>query len=142
MRYHDTDNKSLKDINYSFNEEHIYNFINDLVKKYNIPITNVFIATNKPNIIDKTPLKSCKKLAYDIQNNEFESFIEQYICSMSEKFLYIGGGLAKPDHKHLRSTWSSFVIDYRLCKLNKNIEDNFYLINCFNNGKQNFGYNY
>ena len=43
------------------------------------------------------------------------TFIEQYICAMSEKFLYIGGGLAKPDHTHLRSTWSSFVIDYRIC---------------------------
>jgi hypothetical protein len=142
MRYHDIDNKSLKDINYSFNEEDIYNFITDLSKKNNIPITNVFIATNKPNVIDKTVLKSCKNLPYNIENNELESFIEQYICSMSEKFLYIGGGLAKPDHTHLRSTWSSFVIDYRLCKLNKKIEDNYYLINCFNDSKQYFGYNY
>ena len=142
MRYHDVDNKSLKDINFSFDEDKIYKFITDLLIKNNIPLKNVFIATNKPNVINKTCLKLFKKLPYNIQNNELESFIEQYICSMSEKFLYIGGGLAKPDHTHLRSTWSSFVIDYRLCKLNKKIEDNFYLINCFNNSKQNFGYNY
>ena len=142
MRYNDVDNKSLKDLNYSFNEEQIYNFITDLLKKNNIPLSNVFIATNKPNVIDKTALKSCKKLSFNIQYNELESFIEQYICSMSEKFLYIGGGLAKPDHTHLRSTWSSFVIDYRICKLNKKKEDNFYLTNCFNNSKQKFGYNF
>ena len=143
MRYHDTNNKSLKDINYSFNEEDIYKFINEISINNNIPITNVFIATNKPKIINKTVLKNCKLLPYNTENNELESFIEQYICSMSEKFLYIGGGLAKPDHTHLRSTWSSFVIDYRLCKLNKKIEDNYYLINYFNKNKTFlFGYNY
>ena len=142
MRYHDVDNKTLKDLNYSFNEEQIYNFITDLLKKNNIPLSNVFIATNKPKVIDKTVLKSCKKLSYNIEYNELESFIEQYICSMSEKFLYIGGGLAKPDHTHLRSTWSSFVIDYRISKLNKKKEDNFYLTNCFNNSKLKFGYNF
>ncbi|MDA9216223.1 2OG-Fe(II) oxygenase [bacterium] len=142
MRYSDIGEKSLKDINYSFNEDHIYNFIKDLSEKNNINMTNIFIATNKQNIINKTLLKQCKKLPYNIANNELESFIEQYICSKSEKFVYLGGALAKPDHSHIRSTWTSFVIDYRLCKLNKKIEDNFYLMNCFNNSKQNFGYNH
>ena len=67
--------------------------------------------------------------------NELESFIEQYICSNSKIFIYNGGIQAKSEHKHLRSTWASFVIDYRIFLLNKNKSTNIYLSKYFNNIK-------
>ena len=65
----------------------------------------------------------------DKKYNELESFIEQYICCLSEHFFYTGGVNAKSTHIHLRSTWSSFVIDFRKYLINN--ENNYYLSNIF-----------
>ena len=125
-----------------YNETDVKNYIVRLCKTYNISEKNVFIASNKQNLISKSELKHYKMLNPDSSYNELESFIEQYICCMSDKFLYTGGIHAKPEHKHLRSTWSSFVLDYRYCILNKAKQDNYYLTNCFLKKTNLFGYCY
>tara|TARA_B100001093_G_scaffold172210_1_gene165019 strand:- start:4416 stop:6398 length:1983 start_codon:yes stop_codon:yes gene_type:complete len=142
MRYHDGNNKNIKDVNKLYNESDINNYIVHLCKTYNISEKNVFIASNKQHLINKSELANYKMLNCDISYNELESFIEQYICCMSDKFLYTGGIHAKPEHKHLRSTWSSFVVDYRYNILNKSKDDNFYLTNCFSESSNLFGYSY
>ena len=142
MRYHDGDNTNIKEVNQLYNESDINNYIISLCKTHNISEKNVFIASNKQHFISKTELKDYKILNSDISYNELESFIEQYICCLSDKFLYTGGIHAKPEHKHLRSTWSSYVLDYRYNILNKSKHDNLYLTNCFSNSSNLFGYNY
>lgn len=69
----------------------------------------IFIASNNilylKNIgIDENFLDSCDK---------FSSFIEQYICCQSEKFFYLNLENTRFDSSNNRSTWTSFVIDYR-----------------------------
>ena len=81
-------------------------------------------------------------LPLSTENDELESFIEQYICCRSNKFLYSGGIHAKPNHTHLRSTWSSFVLDYRYCILNKESSNNIYLSNYFSDKEIKSGYKY
>ncbi len=142
LRYHDYNNKNIKTINMLYNETDVKNYIVRLCKTYNISEKNVFIASNKQNLISKSELKHYKMLNPDSSYNELESFIEQYICCMSDKFLYTGGIHAKPEHKHLRSTWSSFVLDYRYCILNRAKQDNYYLTNCFLKKTNLFGYCY
>ena len=54
------------------------------------------------------------------------SFIEQYICCCSNYFILSRyNDYKKLDDKHIRSTWSSFVYDYRLLKNNN--KNNLYL---------------
>ena len=77
------------------------------------------------NYNGKIPLCALKICFIVEQKDELESFFEQYICSCSSKFIYTGGIHAKPTHTHLRSTWSSFVLEYRIFK-NKN-NNNIYL---------------
>ena len=140
IRYQDIGNTDIKKINKLYNESDIKNLLDDLSKnESNVP---VFIATNNQKIILESELKSYKMLEVNKNNDELESFIEQYICCRSSKFVYSGGIHAKPTHKHLRSTWSSFVLDYRYCVLNKKCSDNIYLSNHFSNNKQSYGYNY
>lgn len=116
--------------------------INKLIDEYKINPKNVFIATNKQKIVCNSVLKNYSMLTVDSNNDELESFIEQYICCKSLKFLYTGGDLCKPDHTHLRSTWVSFVLDYRYCILNKNKLDHIYLTKYFNNSENHYGYHY
>ena len=120
-----------------YDENDIKKLIDELTKEKDMP---VFIATNNQKAILNSDLKICKMLEVDKDNDELESFIEQYICSVSKTFIYTGGIHAKPDHTHLRSTWSSFVIDYRSCVLNKNINDNIYLTNYFLKKDNHYGY--
>lgn len=83
----------------------------------------IFVATNTPkNVKSSDVIMFTEDSKYD----ELESFIEQYICCQSKRFYYNGGGLSRKDTGHLRSTWSSFVVDYRRYKL-ENME-NHYLI--------------
>ena len=100
-------------------------------EKEDIQPNNLFIATCNQNRILKTDLKYGKMLDKKSEYNEMESFIEQYIATRSKIFIYTGGIHAKPDHTHLRSTWSSLVIDYRSYLLNKKKNSNKYLTNHF-----------
>lgn len=134
LRYPDYINTTkIKDINTLYDENTLYEEIVNICTKNNIPIENVFIATSNQNEIKKTNLIQCKVLETNTMYNRLESFIEQYICCMSNIFVYSGGIHAKPDHTHLRSTWSSFVIDYRSYKLNKENTTNIYLQKYFEN---------
>ena len=142
IRYQDYGNINIKEVNKLYDETDIKKFIIELCNEYNISDKNIFIATNKQQRVINSELKTSKMLQTNKYYNELESFIEQYICSMSYKFLYTGGVHAKPEHSHLRSTWSSFVLDYRYCVLNKSKNDNYYLNNYFSKNCDYFGYNY
>lgn len=87
----------------------------------------IFIATNTPKNIK---CDGIIMFSEDSKYDELESFIEQYICTRAKRFYWNGGGLSRKDTGHLRSTWSSFVADYRRYKL-KNME-NHYLMNFIN----------
>ncbi len=137
LRYQDYFNEDIKQVNKLYDESDIKKLIDELTKDNDMPI---FIATNNQKKILNSDLKDYKMLEIDKENDELESFIEQYICSHSSIFIYSGGIHAKPTHTHLRSTWSSFVIDYRFCILNKKSNDNIYLSNYFSNNSQTYGY--
>ena len=122
-------------IKINYQEDDIEKLIQKVCKTNNILEENVFIATSNQNFINKSCLKKYKMLIKNEKYNELESFIEQYICSNSKIFIYNGGIQAKSEHKHLRSTWASFVIDYRIFLLNKNKSTNIYLSKYFNNIK-------
>jgi len=133
LRYPDymSTDHDIKDTNKLYNEMDINHLIIYLSDKYNIDKNNVFIATcNKARILT-SDLKQYNILHDDQKYNELESFIEQYIATKSKYFIYSGGIHAKPNHTHLRSTWSSFVLDYRNFKLNKDLETNIYLTQYF-----------
>ena len=55
--------------------------------------------------------------------SHFNSFIEQYICCQGEKFYYLNVENTRFKSQHNRSTWTSFVNDYRIFfnKKNNNI---------------------
>ena len=138
IRYPDYHDGDIKQINKLYDESDIKTLLDELTKDNNMP---VFIATNNQKKILNSDLKDSKMLEVNINNDELESFIEQYICSYSSKFIYTGGIHAKPNHTHLRSTWSSFVLDYRYCILNKDANDNIYLTNYFTNSNEKlYGY--
>ena len=126
-------NMDIKSINKLYNETDINHLAIFLADKYKINKKNVFIATcNKAKILS-SDLKNYHFLNNDEKYNECESFIEQYIAIKSKYFIFTGGIHAKPDHKHLRSTWSSFVLDYRTFKLNIEHNHNIYLTEEFQN---------
>jgi len=127
LRYPDIDKTDIKLINKRYNEEDLYNCVKLLCEEMGISLCNVFIATSDQSRLQHTSLSEFKVLKVNAEFNEMESFIEQYICSQSEIFLYSGGIHAKPDHIHLRSTWSSFVLDYRTHVSNKPLCSNIYL---------------
>ena len=137
LRYQDYHSGDIKHVNKLYDESDIKKLIDELTNESDV---KVFIATNNQKKILGSDLKDCKMLEVDKENNELESFIEQYICSYSNKFIYSGGIHAKPNHTHLRSTWSSFVLDYRYCILNKQPNDNIYLSNYFSDSDIKYGY--
>ena len=136
LRYPDYYRGNIKDINKLYDENDIKKLIDELTKEKDMP---VFIATNNQKAILNSDLKICKMLEVDKDNDELESFIEQYICSVS-KHLYILVEFMQTRSYSSRSTWSSFVIDYRSCVLNKNINDNIYLTNYFLKKDNHYGY--
>ena len=125
MRYPDYGNVDIKDINNLYDEKNIDNYIINFCKKNNISTNNIFICTSNKKIISDSVLGKYHILNKSDKYNELESFIEQYICCLSTHFFYTGGIHAKPTDKHIRSTWTSFVIDYRNFLLNNNNNYNF-----------------
>lgn len=121
----------IKQVNKLYNESDIQKMLEDVCKEHQIDPQNIFIATcSQRNILSST-LKNCKMLENKNEYNQTESFIEQYISTQSDVFVYTGGIHAKPDHVHLRSTWASFVIDYRNYLLGLPKTLNIYLTNYF-----------
>ena len=133
IRYHDFYTTDIKMVNKLYNEADVHNYILDLCKIHDIKTTNIFIATSNQEIIKSSPLNKFNLYNPNSINNELESFIEQYICCKSKLFIYTGGIHAKPTDTHLRSTWSSFVIDYRNYLLKKENKTNIYLTDIFTN---------
>ena len=130
--------KNVKDLKKIFDEEDIYNYLLKLSKEQNIPTENIFIATPVPYRINNSSLKIFKLLSKDEKYDELESFIEQYICCKSKIFVYCGGETNNDVHTnvwkfHKRSSWSSFVTDYRNYLLKKEPTSNILLPEIFGN---------
>ena len=95
----------------------IANALDDFCAKQNIDSKKLFIATNKPQVARQTPLNKFVLMG-NASGYEHISFLEQYICCRSEHFLMSNfNDYSKMDQPHQRSTWSSFVADYRKYKL-------------------------
>lgn len=133
LRY--PDNHMFKSIsNYlNYNEKDINDKLIELCNKYEIATNNIFIATNSIYNCRSTELYSNKFIdsLTDIPT-EYLSFIEQYICSKSTIFLMSKyNDYTKINKPHQRSTWSSFVRDYRLYVLRKKLDTNLILDDLF-----------
>jgi hypothetical protein len=124
LRYPDVmSNKNLSQFtNNLYDENILYNKINKKYSEYKI-----FISTNKQHICKKTKLN--KFIYFNEKNNPFFSWIDQYICCKSDLFFYSPfNQFDNIDKLHQRSTFSSFIIDYRLFYLYKYEKDNINLI--------------
>jgi hypothetical protein len=80
-------------------------------------INNVKKENDKPIFIASNNTKFLKKIGISFNffntENKHISFIEQYICCNSVKFYYLNLCNFRFNQIHGRSTWTSFVIDYR-----------------------------
>lgn len=76
----------------------------------------IFIASNNIEFIKNLNLNL--NYVYFEHNIEYSSFIDQYICSQSEIFYYLNLENTRFGNIHNRSTFTSFIIDYRNHLLN------------------------
>lgn len=120
LRYPDNmNNKSLKQHTNLYDEDIIYDLLINMYGENK----KIFIATNNKKQLKKSKLN--KFFIYQEESN-YISFIEQYICCKAEIFIMsIYNDFTKINQRHQRSTWSSFVQDYRMYKLNN--YENLYL---------------
>ena len=123
IRYNDYESKKNKPFN-SYDEIDIYNALKNLLKIIKKDY-KIFIATNNKNLINLSKLKEFN--TYN-KNYDINSFIEQYICSKSRIFIFSNNNNYNKEDIHSRSTWSSFVIDYRNYFLNKKNDSNINII--------------
>lgn len=100
-----------------YSNEKICEIIKNIQKKNRKPL---FIASNNIRYLEQLNL-NC--YFYDDDKNKYNSFVEQYICCESDSFYYLCLENTRFFNTHYRSTWTSFVIDYRnyLNKKNNNI---------------------
>lgn len=111
--------------NNDYNSNRIVKLISDLNNSYDTPI---FIASNNINYLKKIGI-----IAEFFKNeHKYNSFIEQYICSMSYNFYYLNLENTRYNKLHNRSTWTSFVIDYRFFFLQR-FSNNNLIFNINNN---------
>lgn len=105
----------LPDIMYKTIEEYTNNeYSNNKIVEI---ISNLKTEKDKPIFIASNNINYLKKIGI-VANfihiaNKYNSFIEQYICGMSEKFYYLNIENTRFNSSNNRSTWTSFVIDYR-----------------------------
>ena len=119
LRLPDVMNKCIEDYtNNKYNDIKIINIIKKLIKIFKNK--KIFIASNNINYIKNFKLN----LNYLDTNNKYNTFIEQYICCKSNYFYYLNLENTRFDKEHNRSTWTSFVIDYRKYLLNNNYNIN------------------
>lgn len=122
LRYPDAlNNKKFETFTNGVSETTLITQINAHAKKTygdKIPF-KIFVATNKQNILLNKLLPNNLALNMFSENHELNSFIEQYICTKSLCF-YLSpvNDYQKLNKPHQRSSWSSFVSDYRYFKLN------------------------
>tara|TARA_Y100000816_G_C25910599_1_gene474919 strand:+ start:16 stop:546 length:531 start_codon:yes stop_codon:yes gene_type:complete len=115
-------NKSISEHTQNiYNEEILYQKINDIRHSSDKPL---FIASN--NIV------YLKRIGCDFDhfncNEKYYSFIDQYICCKADNFYYLNLENTRFGHPHNRSTFTSFIIDYRLHLLNISKEKNINVI--------------
>ena len=70
----------------------------------------IFIASNNVSYLTQV---SIPFIHYEESTDTLRSFIEQYICSLADAFYYLNVETTRLHSAHNRSTWTSFVIDYR-----------------------------
>lgn len=131
MRYPDMmGSKQLKEyIDYS--EEEIMAYLRRACQELNIPKNQIFVATNNQKKARQSALKECTFFEYS-GNQEYNTFIEQCICSESEIFIMSRfNDYSKATDKYTRSTWSSFVKDHRLYLKKKPASSNLVLFDPF-----------
>jgi len=108
--------KSFKDHS-GFSEEDVSIALDSFAQANGFDVSQLFIATNKPKLAKDSALG---KYQYLESESAHASFIEQYICCKASYFLMSNfNDYSKIDEPHQRSTWSSFVADYRIYKMNK-----------------------
>lgn len=93
--------------NNQYNDNKIVEICSNLKIKDNNPI---FIASNNIDYLKKIGVNA----NFINITNKYNSFIEQYICCMSKKFYYLNLENTRFNSVSNRSTWTSFVIDYRI----------------------------
>lgn len=100
-----------------FNYKKILKIINGVKEENKLP---VFICSNNVPWLKK---RGINENFNTFSNHTFNSFIEQYICCQGEKFYYLNVENTRFNSQHNRSTWTSFVNDYRIFfnKKNNNI---------------------
>tara|TARA_B110000977_G_C11041463_1_gene479046 strand:+ start:109 stop:1833 length:1725 start_codon:yes stop_codon:yes gene_type:complete len=111
--------KMNKTIDEYTNNEYSNNKIVEIISKLKIDQDNpIFIASNNINYLKKIGVFA----NFINTTNKYNSFIEQYICGMSKNFYYLNLEDTRFNSSNNRSTWTSFVIDYRmfLRKVNNN----------------------
>jgi hypothetical protein len=109
MRYPDIINgKTLEEHTKElYSEENIHQELQKMGKK-------IFIATNKPNILNDTLLQEFNQYSGNDKTKKYDSWVQQYICSQSSIFYESPfNDYRNVEKNHQRSTWSSFVRDYR-----------------------------
>ena len=113
LRYPDVmGSKTLKG-HANYDEAAIHEALLELSRQENIQPSNIFIATNKVSYLQNSPLKEF--IYYDVDHDDdINSFVEQYICCRAKVFVMSKyNDYANIDKPHQRSTWSTFVSDYR-----------------------------
>lgn len=109
-----------KDIDTYTNNQYTNDTIVDIV-------ANLKIENNKSIFIASNNVEYLKKIGVDANfiniEHKYTSFIEKYICCLSHTFYYLNLESTRFDSANNRSTWTSFVIDYRTFfnKLHNNI---------------------
>lgn len=117
LRYPDLmQGKSFRDIA-AYDETDIKRAIVEVSNRYGIDERNVFIATNKQDLLLNSILRDYR--IYDgSHSDDIEPFVEQYICCRSKVFLMSKfNDYARMAEPHQRSTWSVAVADYRKHRL-------------------------
>lgn len=108
LRLPDMMNNSIeKYTNNIYNDIILKNILEKIIKRHNNQ--KIFIASNNINYVKKFNLN----FSYIDTYNKHNSFIEQYICCKSTFFYYLNLENTRFYNKHNRSTWTSFVLDYR-----------------------------
>jgi hypothetical protein len=127
MRYPDVmGGKKLKDYA-GYDEGNIRDALVKFKELHGIPHAKIFIATNNQKAVASSPLKEFVIYTNDTgspsstssrfikrHTPDIDSFVEQCICSESRFFIMSKyNDYSKKDEPHQRSTWSSFIKDYR-----------------------------
>ena len=106
-------NKNISNLtNNEYDDSKIKKICTNIISKDKTPL---FIASNNISYLKQLDIKGY----YIYIEHPFNSFIEQYICSMSNRFYYLLCD-NRCNNKYSRSTWTSFVLDYRVLFNNNN----------------------